>query len=112
MDFPAGNLDRRITIQRATVTQNDLGEEISTWATLGPATIAAAALPVSDSEKVAAAEVSATISMRFHIRYDSAWADVSPLDRVVFEGRTFDIWGAKQLGRREGIEITAAARAD
>ncbi len=58
-------------------------------------------------------EVSATLSARFTIRYDSAWADLSPLDRVVFEGRTFDVFACKEVdGRRQFLEVTAAARAD
>lgn len=36
----------------------------------------------------------------------------SPLWWLTFDGRTFDIVGIKEIGRREGIEITAAARAE
>lgn len=106
----AGPLDRRITLQRATVTQNECGEEISTWGTL--ATVWAAKLNVSDGEKVAASEVAAQIDLRFQIRWDSSWSDLNPKDRVVFEGRTFDLAGVKELGRREGLELSCAARAD
>lgn len=104
-------LDRPIRLERAAVTQDSgSGENVETWAEL--ATVWAAAMPVSDGEKVAAAEVSATISMRFQIRWDSSWSDLNPKDRVVFDGRTFDIWGVKELGRRQGLEITASARAE
>lgn len=107
----AGRLDRRITIQHKTVAQNELGEEVETWA--DHATVWASKFDVSDGEKVAAAEVSATITTRFQIRYSSDVAEINPGDdRVVFDGRTYDIWGVKEIGRREGIEITAAARAD
>lgn len=103
-------LDRRVTLQRASYAQNDLGEMVPTWATL--ATVWASRRDVSDGERVAAAEVSAIISTRFQIRYDTAWADLNPKDRLSHEGRIYEIVAVKMLGRRDGLEITAAARAD
>lgn len=105
--------DRIIRLERATVTQDPgSGENVETWATLGPEKIFASYTPVSDGEKVAAGEVGSTLMARFVIRYDSAWSSVNPKDRLVFEGRTFDLWGVKELGRHEGFELTAAARSD
>lgn len=105
-------LDRRITLQRFTATQDPgSGENVETWSDL--ATVWAAYKPVSDGEKMQAGEVSATLSARFTIRYDSAWADLSALDRVMFEGRTFDIFGTKEVdGRRQFLEITTSARSE
>lgn len=105
-------LDRRLTLQRFTSTQDPgSGENVETWSDL--ATVWANYKPVSDGEKMQAGEVSATLSARFTIRYDSAWSDLSALDRVVFEGRTFDVWGCKEVGvRRQFLEITAAARSE
>ena len=105
-------LDRRLTLQRFTSTQDPgSGENIQTWGDI--ATDWANYKPVSDAEKMQAGEVSATLSARFTIRYDSAWANLSPVDRVVFEGRTFDIVGCKEVsGRRQFLEITAAARSE
>lgn len=111
MDSP--ELDRTLRLERATVTQDPgSGENVETWSTLGPEKIFANYKPVSDGEKVQAGEVGSTLMARFVIRYDSAWSTVNPKDRVVFEGRTFDLWGVKELGRREGFELTAAARSD
>lgn len=104
-------LDRKITIQRFTSSQDEFGTPIEVWSDL--ATVWANYRPVSDAEKMQAGEVSATLSARFTIRYDSAWADLSPIDRVVFEGRTFDVFGCKEVeGRRQFLEITASARAE
>jgi len=103
-------LDRRIAIERYSVTYNDDNEPTEAWASL--ATVWASVQYASDGEKVRAAEVGATISVRFQIRYDSTWADVNAKDRVIYEGKTFDIVGVKELGRREGLEISAAAAAD
>lgn len=106
----AGKLDRRIRLERATVTQNDLGEEIPTWGLL--ATVWASKRDVSDGERIAAAEVSAEITTRFQIRWDSSWSDLNPRDRLVVDARIYGISGVKEIGRREGLEITAAARAE
>ena len=107
--------DRRIRLERATITQDTgSGENIETWATLGPEKIWAEFKPVSDGEKVQAGEIASTLMARFTVRYDSAWSSVNPKDRLIFEGRTFDIMGAKEVAgtRRSLIEITASARAD
>lgn len=107
----AGALDRRISILRATTVQDPgTGEEVETWSTL--ATVWAAKKDVSDGERMKAAEVSAEISTRFTIRWSSAVSSVNPKDRVQHDGRTYDIFSVKELGRREGLEITGTARAD
>lgn len=106
----AGDLDRRITIQRYTWSQDEYGAPMQVWGDL--ASVWASKRDISDGERVAAAEVSASITARFQIRFDSSWSDLNPKDRVAFDGRLYDIWGVKEIGRREGFEITAAARAD
>jgi SPP1 family predicted phage head-tail adaptor len=107
------SFDRTVTIERAAVTQDEgSGENVETWSTL--ASVQAEYKPASDGEKVQAGEVASTLMARFVVRYDSAISNVNPKDRLVFEGRTFDIVGAKEVAgtRRALIEITAAARAD
>lgn len=107
----AGKRNRRIVIERATVaTDPGSGEEIKTWGTL--ATVWAEMMPLSDSERVKAAEVSAEITTRFRILWTTTVSTVNPKDRLTFDGKTWDIWGTKEIGFRQGIEITAAARND
>jgi SPP1 family predicted phage head-tail adaptor len=107
----AGDLDRRIRIERASSTQDPgSGENVETWTAL--ATVWASKRDVSDRERIAAAEVQAEITTRFIIRYSSTVASVNPKDRIIFDGRTYGIEAVKEVGRREGIELTAAARAD
>jgi SPP1 family predicted phage head-tail adaptor len=106
----AGRMDRRVTLRRATAAPDAFNEPVQSWANL--ATVWAEARPISDRERIAAAEVAASITHRFTIRWSAALADLSPRDRLIFEGREFDISAVKEIGRREGIEITASARAD
>ena len=106
----AGRLDRRITILRATVAADIFNEQVETWGTL--AVVWAHAAPVMDAERQRAGETLASKSYRFTIRYSSDIADIDPRDRVTFDGRTYDVQGVKEIGRREGLEITATARAE
>lgn len=106
----AGELDRRITIQRYGITYNEDNEPVEGFSDL--ATVWASAQYASDGERVRAAEVGATITIRFQIRYSSTVASVNPKDRVLYDGKVFDISAVKELGRREGLEISAAAAAD
>lgn len=106
----AGKLDRRIVLQRATVATDAFNQPVQTWGTL--ATVWASAKPISDGERARAGEVFSSLSMRFQIRYSSTVANLDTRDRVVFDSRTYDIVAVKEIGRREGLEITAAARAE
>ena len=113
MQKGAGQRDRRIRIERYLVTQNALNEDVHTWAEL--ATVWASRMDVSDGEKLRASEIGAEISTRFSILWSTDVADVNPKDRVEYpvgSGTYFDIFSVKEIGRREGIEITATARAD
>jgi SPP1 family predicted phage head-tail adaptor len=106
----AGSLDRRITVERATMTANHVGEIVPTWVTL--TTAPASMVDIPDGERWRAAEVSATVTTRFQIRWNTVTATITPKDRIVCEGRTFDIFHVKELDRRVGLEITASARAE
>ncbi len=106
----AGTLDRRITIQRKTVLNNAFNEPVETWSDL--VIVSASKEDIRDSERLSAQEVGAEITTRFQIRFSHVVADVDPEDRLTFDGRVFAIAAVKEIGRREGLEITAAARAE
>lgn len=112
----AGNLDRRIKIQRCTTTRNGLGEPIETWSTL--ARVWASKRDMTDVERLRAAEIGEVLTTRFVIRWSSQVADVDGRDRVLFDGLTYNVTGVRRLGHEEGfrlreaIEISAAARSE
>lgn len=106
----AGDLDRRIIIQRATSTRDEYNAEVQTWGNL--ASRAASYEPLTDGERAQASEISAAASARFRIRWSADLADLNPKDRLMFEGKVHDIEHVKEIGRRVGLEITTAARAD
>lgn len=110
MAIRAGELDRRITLQRATVAPNEFNEPVETWSDL--ARVWAKYTPVADGERFRAGERAAEVQARFLIRWSSQVASVNPKDRLVFDGRIYAITNVKEIGRREGLEITAGGRGD
>jgi SPP1 family predicted phage head-tail adaptor len=108
----AGDLDRRITIQRARVTLNGFNEPIETWDDL--VSVRAKRTDASATEAYRAQEVGAQISARFKIRHSSEVADIRPRDRIVFNDREYNITRVSEPEgtRNRWIEIDAVARAD
>ena len=100
-------LDRRITIERANVVLDDLGEETETWGV--HATVWAAYRRGPGVEKFTAAEVAASATARFLIRWGQG---VTVEDRIIYEGRVHEIVDVAEIGRREGQEIFVRMRAE
>jgi SPP1 family predicted phage head-tail adaptor len=105
----AGKLDRRLIVRRLTETgRNAYNEPIVEWADV--TTVWAQQRPERGSERFAAAKIAGTAVMTFQIRYR---ADVTVEDRLVYEGREYEIMAPpREIGRRVVTEIDAIARAD
>jgi len=106
----AGRLDRRVQFRRAVIGTGPFGQ-VETWSDLG-APVWASKTDISDGERWRAGAVSAQVTTRFRIRWSLWAAEITPKDRLVCEGRSYEIAGIKEIGRREGLEMTAAARID
>ncbi|QYX58119.1 phage head closure protein [Roseovarius sp. SCSIO 43702] len=106
----AGRYDRRAQFRRYVEIDDGFGT-VQSWEDHGDP-VWVQLTHVSDSEKWHAAQVQATVTSRLRLRWSSFAADISPLDRVICEGRDYNITGVKEIGRRKAIEITASARAD
>ena len=105
----AGTLDRRITIRRVSTADDDYGEPIKTWSDF--IVVPAAWRNATTSEKLAALQIGDEVTDIFRIRFSADAATITPMDRLIFDGKDYNITGAVQIGRREGIKITATARA-
>lgn len=101
----AGRLDRRVTLQKPTRTQDDFGQAVETWSDV--ATVWAGVRQTAGSEFLQAQSETNEQQIVFTMRYR---ADVRETWRVVWEGRNFDVIEVRQLGRRAGIEVMAHAR--
>lgn len=111
----AGELDRRISIERAgsgsddgyTMKAGEFAELAEVWCKVRPA---------PGTERFASGENAATAPTRFIIRFRGDWdPQVNPKDRIRYPvggDRVYDIKSVNELGRREALEILAVARAD
>jgi len=103
----AGKLDKTITIETASTTADSFGEPIESWSTL--ATVPATVLSDRGSERFQNQQVIGTAVKTFRIRWRS---DVTVKNRIVYDSRNWDIRDVREIGRREGLEIDASARAE
>lgn len=103
----AGRLDRRITIQTFTESNNTFREPIKTWVTL--ATVWAQLVPQRGTERYAIREgqaVDARALVIWRIRHRT---DVTTLMRISYGGELYDIQDIREIGRREGLELATSA---
>jgi SPP1 family predicted phage head-tail adaptor len=100
----SGRLDRQITLQEPTTSQNSYGEQTTTWS--DSATVWAQVQQQSGREMFAAGKL-AEVDMLFKIRYRSS---VDETWRISYDGRTYEIESVKELGRQDGLEIAAKAQ--
>jgi SPP1 family predicted phage head-tail adaptor len=97
-----GKSDRRIIVQRATVTTNGYGEPVSSWATL--ITIWAELLKQTGlAERIQSDQDSATKMLSFKVRRSTDSRGVTTDDRITYDGLTYDIHGIEEVGRTELI---------
>ena len=81
-----GDLDQRVTFSRQTNQQDELGQPVNTWVTLG--TVWAAVEPQAGREFVAAGAQQSELTTKIRIRYRPG---VTTGDRVLHDGRVYDI---------------------
>jgi SPP1 family predicted phage head-tail adaptor len=102
----AGNLDRTITIERATTIVDDYGAPQETWATV--ASVRAQLIQSSANEFIEAFGAASKPTAIFRIRW---LGGVTLADRVTYEGVVYQIVETKELGRRKALELRCLARA-
>ena len=100
----AGELDRRIQLQRATITNDpEYNEEVSTWATY--ATVWAKQEFHRANEGEDASRLFAELGLYFTIRWRD---DFSQEHRVIYDGDTYEVVGhAREIGRRRFLKFQA-----
>lgn len=103
----AGRLDKRIIIQSKSVLQNGSGQPIESWSNL--AEVWAQELPMRGGERFQAQQINGSAVMTFKIRYLTG---LSVLNRIIYDGKTWDIHDIRRIGRKEALEIDASARAE
>ncbi len=121
----AGRLDRKIDIQRATITSSESGAPIDSWVNL-VARRSASYRAVKGDEGFKAPEVVAVDQVEFRIRFSASVASLTPKDRIIYPAMNagdspaaeipgssiFNILSVQEIGRREGLLILAQRRPD
>lgn len=101
----AGDLDRRIVLERRVEQQDASGQPIITWTPI--ATVWAQVQQQSGREFMSGAIPVSERRVVFRMRHRT---DVTVLDRVAYDGDEFDLNEVRELGRREGLELHTTAR--
>ena len=105
----AGALDRRISIEKLEESTDEAGQPTSAW--LPYLEVWAAREPLAGKETFAAQQVKADADTGYRIR--NPHVTVSPKwQRIVDQGRVYDIRSVLEIGRGEGLAIQAQARAE
>lgn len=104
----AGRRDQLIELQRAVADQDQYGEEVLVWATLGKEW-AAVFYGRGDERRQAAAE-QGTQAANFQMLANLTTLGLKIEDRIVLDGRVWDIVGISPHTPERGlIEVTATA---
>jgi head-tail adaptor len=117
----AGRLDRRIAVQRLTVTASGSGEPLETWTTIGGVARWASKSPVTGLERFGSQQLEAKEQVEFRLRWAGDLAGLQPTDRLIepaddallptIPGRSiYDIIAVLEIGRHEGLRVLTTRR--
>ena len=106
-DHQAGKLNRRIQLRRATLVDDGF-QNVEQFVDHGDL-IWASKTDVSDGERIHAGAVSASLTARFVVRSSAFTRDLTAKDALTYNGVTYAIFGIKEIGRNDRLEITAGA---
>jgi len=106
-----GKMDRRISVERATLTTNAYGERVETWAAL--ATVwADVTYRVGGSESIQSEQIFSEQRVNFTIRYSNTLSNLKTSDRVTYNSEIYQIEGVQEIGRNEGIRLITTLRGE
>ncbi len=106
-----GDLDRRVRIETKTTARGATGQAVDTWSLLR--TVWAKREMGRVFESFTAQQQFATAEAVFRVRYFPSAANMQPdTHRLVDGERTYNILGAVELGRKEGVQIVCIGRGE
>lgn len=106
----AGRRNRRVTFQRFTTTETEMGGEIEDWADY--ATAFARVVHGSGQERREAAQESASVTATFYVLRNALTAGLTPKDRISWEGYWDIVSAVPSLQFNREMEVTATRAAD
>lgn len=106
MGLPVPRFDRRCQISRLVVTRDSDGGPVNTFSTYR--TVWCRRVDRSGREFRASGALHSETTALFYVRY---YDDIGAEDRIVCEGRTYEIISPPmEVGRRQGLMIQTAER--
>ncbi|SOE08496.1 SPP1 family predicted phage head-tail adaptor [Hoeflea halophila] len=99
----AGKLDRTISVERKTETVYETGAVVTDW--LAIATVRAEVVTQSADEFLTGFGKAESGNVIFRVRY---LHDVTTADRVICDGKIYDLKEVIEVGRRRALELRAA----
>lgn len=106
MPLRAGDLDRRILIQRDAGERDSFGQPVEDWQNVATVWARVRWLSGNESFSEGGEQRVARQMVEFTVRWRPG---LEPRLRVVWEGRTYDIVDVAEIGRREGVSLRAHA---
>ncbi|MFP3554237.1 phage head closure protein [Paraburkholderia sp. SIMBA_049] len=93
----AGALDRQVSIQQRTLSQDSFGQQLQVWSEIKKVYAGIEAL--SGGERLAAQSLASEVTHRFTVRYDAIFADpkVVAAYRIVYNSRIFDVQDCENI---------------
>ena len=111
MPLNAGELDREVTFQQLAESTGATGFPVETWTTL--VTVWCSKQDATGRERYMASQLSAPFDSTWRTYYradlDPELVDIPKTRRLVYLGRIFNIVSARQIERKEGLEILTLA---
>lgn len=110
--FRASRLDRKIYVERKTETLDEYGAPVETWLTLGSHRAELVTETRGDTSVTSTVKESGAVSsVEEIITLRTRWiACLSIADRLLYNGRAFEIIALTEIPRRRGWEIRARHR--
>ena len=107
-----GQMDRRIVIERATLTTNTYGERAESWGTYATVWAEISYKFGSGTESIQSDQILTKQPVSFIIRYSATTAGVIPTDRVSYGGDLYQIEAIQEIGRAEGLRVVTTLRGE
>jgi SPP1 family predicted phage head-tail adaptor len=92
----AGKLNRRLQIDRPDEEQNEVGEVINTWSTVG--VVWASIEPIKGNEALKNNQILADMDTRIRIRWSEAVKDIHAKWRLIHNGIAYNIVSIANVG--------------
>lgn len=96
------DLDRRVTWLTRHLAADAAGDQREAWGGEGYEVEIWASAPRKATDEQQAAQTDVSWTTRLKIRWRS---DVATRDRVVFDGRTYEVADLEEIGRKEGLFV-------